>query len=64
MNIKKYIKQFLKSYAPNTLKTPSAISLFVTITLKKNYELLFIGLLILGLSTFALNKHTLNKITV
>jgi len=62
----KYIKQFLKTYAPNTLKIPSAISLFVTTTLKKNkntFELLFICPLILGLITSAVNDHTLNKFT-
>jgi len=62
----KYIKQFLKTYAPNTLKIPSAISLFVTARLKKNkntFELLFICPLILGLITSAVNDHTLNKFT-
>ena len=66
MIIIRYIKQFLKTYAPNTLKIPSAISLFVITTLKKNkntFELLFISPLILGLFTFAVNNHTLNKFT-
>ena len=51
---------------PNTLKNSSAISLFVTTTLKKNkdtFELLFISPLVLGLFTFAVNDHTLNKFT-
>ena len=69
MIIRKYIRDFLKilkTYVPNTLKNPSAISLFLTTTLKKNkdtFELLFISPLILGLFTCAVNDHTLNKFT-
>ena len=36
----KYISTFKKSYAPNTLKIPSAISLFVTTTLRWNKNFL------------------------
>ena len=63
--IRNFLK-ILKTYVPNTLKNPSAISLFVTTTLKKNkdtFELLFISPLILGLFTCAVNDHTLNKFT-
>jgi hypothetical protein len=65
----------LKSYAPNTLKIPqfdfmtpgAQITGLLRKLLKENKntnELLFIGFLILGLSTFALNNPTLNKFTI
>lgn len=57
MIIIKYIKQFLKSLQQDGFIQP-------TIKKHKNiFELLFISPLILGLFTFALNNHILNKFT-